>query len=73
MTMPSRVEAAGRASELAQLEANVLSFASARSRERGQAQPLAINVQVDGETIARAVHSAERDAETRSFSPVPVY
>ena len=32
-----------------------------------------VNLQVDGQTLATAVHRADRDAATRSFSPVPAY
>jgi TP901 family phage tail tape measure protein len=35
--------------------------------------PLVVNVQVDGQTVARAVHKADSDAAARSFSPVPAY
>ncbi len=35
--------------------------------------PFTINVQVDGETIAKASHDAEKDSASRAFSPVPVY
>ena len=72
-TMPARAEASGRHSDLAQFEANVLAFANAQARAQGQAQPFEVNVQVDGETVARAVHNANTDAAARSFSPVPVY
>jgi hypothetical protein len=58
---------------MARLEANLMSFANARAKERGQPPPFQINVQVDGETIARATHHASRDLAGRSFSPVPAY
>ncbi len=35
--------------------------------------PVTVNLQVDGQTLATAVHRADRDAATRSFSPVPAY
>jgi len=35
--------------------------------------PVTINLQVDGTTLATAVHRADRDSATRSFSPVPAY
>ena len=35
--------------------------------------PVTVNLQVDGQTLATAVHRADRDAVTRSFSPVPAY
>lgn len=36
-------------------------------------QPIVVQMQVDGQTLATAVHRAERDSATRSFSPVPTY
>ncbi|MCA9628665.1 MAG: phage tail tape measure protein, partial [Myxococcales bacterium] len=71
--MPAAADAAGRTNEFAQLEANMMAFANAQAQRQGQAPPFQINVQVDGETIARANHRAERDVATRSFSPVPAY
>ena len=35
--------------------------------------PVTVHLQVDGQTLATAVHRANRDAATRSFSPVPAY
>jgi hypothetical protein len=35
--------------------------------------PITLNVQVDGQTLATAVHKANADAASRSFSPVPSY
>jgi TP901 family phage tail tape measure protein len=35
--------------------------------------PVTINLQVDGTTLATAVHRTDRDSATRSFSPVPAY
>lgn len=35
--------------------------------------PVVVNVQIDGQTVARAVHKAGADNATRSFSPVPTY
>ena len=37
------------------------------------APPVTVNLVVDGSTLATAVHRADRDAATRSFSPVPTY
>jgi hypothetical protein len=37
------------------------------------ASPVVVNLQVDGSTLATAVHRADRDTANRSFSPVPVY
>lgn len=36
-------------------------------------QPVVVNVQIDGQTVARAVHKAGSDTAFRSFSPVPAY
>ena len=36
-------------------------------------QPVIVNVQIDGQTVARAVHKAGSDTASRSFSPVPAY
>ena len=35
--------------------------------------PVVVQLQVDGETLATAVHRADRDSATRTFSPVPAY
>jgi len=46
----------------------------ARQRSEGKPQPpIAVSLQVDGETIARAVHHADRDAAGRAFAPVATY
>jgi len=71
--MPASADATGRMNEFAQLEQNMLAFANAQARDRGQAPPFTVNVQVDGETVARATHNANSDAAARSFSPVPAY
>jgi hypothetical protein len=40
----------------------------------GQAPgPVVVNVQVDGQTLARAVHKAGADSAARGFSPVPTF
>jgi hypothetical protein len=46
---------------------------NARAKDKGLPPPFTVNVQVDGETIARAVNNAERSNAARAFSPVPVY
>jgi hypothetical protein len=35
--------------------------------------PIVVQLQVDGQTLASAVHRADKDTATRSFSPVPSY
>jgi hypothetical protein len=37
------------------------------------AGPVVVNVQIDGQTVAKAVHSASADNAGRGFSPVPSY
>jgi TP901 family phage tail tape measure protein len=71
--MPAAADARSRAGSLAQLEQGLLALASPQAGRQGAAPPFTINVQVDGETIARATHRAEREAASRSFSPVPAY
>jgi hypothetical protein len=67
--MPARAEALSRSNELARLQA---SFSSAPTTNTST-QPIAVNVQVDGETIARATLGAERDSASRAFSSLPSY
>jgi TP901 family phage tail tape measure protein len=68
-SMPARSEAVSRSAELAQLQANFSSTPGAS----GSSQPITVNVQVDGETIARAGIAAQRDSAGRAFSSVPAY
>ncbi|MDP1916425.1 MAG: phage tail tape measure protein [Myxococcales bacterium] len=68
-SMPARSEAVSRTAELAQLQATFSSAPAASTLS----QPITVNVQVDGETIARASHNAERVSAGRSFSSVPSY
>ena len=67
-SMPARAEAVSRSADLSQLQA---SFAA--SAPINPSQPITVNVQVDGETIARAAHNAQRDSAGRAFSSVPAY
>jgi hypothetical protein len=67
--MPARAEEVSRSVALAQLQA---SFSPAPGTH-SSSQPLTVNVQVDGETIASAVTSAQRDSASRAFSPLPTY
>jgi TP901 family phage tail tape measure protein len=71
--MPSAADATNRMNDFAQLEANLRGFANDRARERGQPPPFQIQVQVDGETIARATHNANQDNASRAFTPVPTF
>jgi len=34
---------------------------------------MTFNLQVDGETIARASRNADEESASRAFSPIPVY
>jgi hypothetical protein len=72
-SMPAAAEASGRANDLAQLETNIIALPNSQAQRQGQQPPFTVNVQVDGETIARANHNANRDTAARSFSPVPAY
>ena len=71
--MPSIADTTTRMNEFAQLEANLQRFANDRATARGQAPPFQVNVQVDGETVARATHNANQDNASRAFTPVPAY
>lgn len=68
--MPSAAETNSRTNELAMMTSMLAAVVD--SKERGD-QNVNINLEVDGETIARASHKASRDAAGRAFSPVPVY
>ncbi|MGN6109989.1 MAG: phage tail tape measure protein, partial [Kofleriaceae bacterium] len=70
---PAAADAQARMGAMTQLEANLMAYANEQAKLRGQAPPFQINVQVDGETIARAVHNTQQANATRSFSPVPSY
>ena len=71
--MPALADTSAQMNEFAQLEANLRGFASDRARTQGQVPPFQINVQVDGETVARATHNANQDNASRAFTPVPAY
>jgi len=68
-SMPARAEAVSRRADVAQLQASI----ATRPQASTSPQALTVNVQVDGETIARAAHNAQRDSASRAFSPVPTY
>jgi TP901 family phage tail tape measure protein len=72
-SMPAAADSRARMGELAQLEANMMAYANSQAKERGQAPPFTVNVQVDGETVARAVNNAQQGNASRAFSPVPAY
>ena len=70
--LPAVADATARRETFAQLESNMTRWATDQGASVRQS-PVHINVQVDGETIARATHESNRDAAARSFSPLPVY
>jgi TP901 family phage tail tape measure protein len=72
-SMPAAVDTRARADDFAQFESNMKAYANDRAQLQGKAQPFNINLQVDGETLARVQSNAETDLATRSFSPVPAY
>ena len=72
-SMPAAADSTARMNEFAQLEANMMSYANSQARDKGQAPPFTVNVQVDGETVARAVNGAQQSSAARAFSPVPAY
>ena len=70
-SMPSVAETKARSDRFSALEAQMQrTLAQPTPAVQG---PLTVQVQVDGETIATAVHNAEKDNASRSFSPLPVY
>ncbi len=70
--MPAAAAAESESARTASLE-DALATASARASARDTDQPITVNLQVDGETVARASARASRDVASRSFAPVPVY
>nr|HPM53003.1 hypothetical protein [Rhodoglobus sp.] len=72
-SMPAAADSTARMNEFAQLEANMMAYANAQAKDKGQAPPFTVNVQVDGETVARAVNGAQQSSAARAFSPVPAY
>jgi hypothetical protein len=68
--VPAAAEAGVRADQTAALQA-ALAAAAAASPAPGP--PQTILLQVDGETLARVVNDANRNAAGRSFAPVPSY
>ena len=72
-SIPAASESRMRTDEFARFESGLMSMASSANRNQGQTPPFTVNVQVDGETIARASHKASSDAAARAFSPIPVY
>jgi len=69
--MPAAAAAEADGNRAASLEDALA--AATRATARTSDQPITVNVQVDGETLARASARASRDVASRSFSPVPVY
>ncbi len=71
--MPSVVAAQIRHADSAAMQSSIDAFIASQTQLDNQEQPMTINVQVDGETIATASHNAARDLASRSFAPVPSY
>ena len=69
-SMPARAEAVSRSADLAAAPGQLRREHATVS---SSSQPITVNVQVDGETIARAAHNAQRDSAGRAFSSVPAY
>lgn len=65
--------AAGPMPAVAALPAAAPAAGAAVPAAPAPAGPLVIQLQVDGQTIAKAVHKAGSDTAARSFSPVPAY
>ncbi|HEU4406554.1 MAG TPA: phage tail tape measure protein [Polyangiaceae bacterium] len=63
---PAVAEASGRAQATA-------APPNAATAPPGPERPLVVQVQVDGETIARAAAKASAESASRSFSPLPAY
>lgn len=70
--MPSVTETRSRSWDFARLEQTVFDM-SQQEKPSNQEQQWNINLQVDGETIARASHKASQDSAGRAFSPLPVF
>jgi hypothetical protein len=70
-SMPATAEATSRMGEFTRFEAGRTGATNAK--ESSQSPVFTVNVQVDGETIARAVNNAEQSNAARAFSPLPVY
>ena len=71
MAMPAAAETKGRSTSV--LNADDIAEAISRQRGKTPREPMTINLQVDGETIARAAHNADEEAAGRSFAPIPLY
>jgi TP901 family phage tail tape measure protein len=72
-SMPAVVDTRARTDDFARFEASMKAYANDQAQRQGKAPPFNINLQVDGETLARVQSNAETDLATRSFSPVPAY
>lgn len=72
--MPAVASARARARDTEALTGALASVMTERRRDVGRRrEPLAIALQVDGETLARVTADAEDRLATRSFTPVPVF
>ena len=69
---PATAAAAQEGDDAARLQ-SLVAAAQSRSTGSSASAPVTVNVQVDGETLARAQANASRDLAGRSYSPVPAY
>jgi TP901 family phage tail tape measure protein len=72
-TMPAAEEAALQQQSMAALEARLQALSVPARATQPPPQPLVVQVQVDGETIAQAAHDGRRDLAARRYAPLPTY
>lgn len=70
---PAAAELQARERSFAAVSANLGQPRAQNAPTLAAAPPIHIELQVDGETLARATHRADRERASRSFSPLPVY
>ena len=71
MALPAAADARTRTADTRELERSIAELAKAG--EKRTHQQMTFNLQVDGETIARASRNADEESASRAFSPIPVY
>jgi TP901 family phage tail tape measure protein len=72
-TMPAAEEAALQQQSMASLEARLQALAAPTKSLHPAPQPIVVQVQVDGETIAEATQEGRRDLAARRYAPLPTY
>lgn len=70
---PAALELQARERSFAAVNANLDRRRAQNAPTLAAAPPIHIQLQVDGETLVRATHRADRERASRSFSPVPIY